>query len=49
MKDNYFDKNIRNNKITMCHYGILKSLAHLLSGYLSNSIYTLFNWDENKI
>ena len=46
--DNYFDKNIQNNKISMCHYGILKSLAHLLSGYLSNSIYILLNKEENK-
>ena len=29
--DNYFDNNIQNNKKSMCHYGILKSLAHLLS------------------
>ena len=36
--DNYFDNNIQNNKASMCHYGILKSLAHLLSGYLSNYI-----------
>ena len=34
--DNYFDNNIQNNKISLCHYGILKSLAYLLSGYLSN-------------
>ncbi len=49
--NNYFDQNIQNNKISMCHYGILKSLAHLLSGYLSNSIYILLNEDnkdENK-
>ena len=38
INDNYFDKNIQNNKNSMCHYGILKSLAHLLSGYLSNAI-----------
>ena len=47
IKNNYFDKNIQNNKISMCHYGILKSLSHLLSGYLSNSIYILLN-EENK-
>ena len=45
--DNYFDNNIQNNKISLCHYGILKSLAYLLSGYLSNSIYNLLNI-ENK-
>ena len=45
--NNYFDKNIQNNKISLCHYGILKSLAYLLSGYLSNSIYNLLN-EENK-
>ena len=44
--DNYFD-NIQNNKISLCHYGILKSLAYLLSGYLSNSIFDLLN-TENK-
>ena len=48
MKDNYFDKNIRNNKITMCHYGILKSLAHLLSGYLSNCINKSLNESNSK-
>ena len=42
----YFDKNIQNNNIYMCHYGILKSLAHLLSGYLSNSIYSLSNGES---
>ena len=47
--NNYFDQNIQNNKISMCHYGILKSLAHLLSGYLSNSIYSLLYNEENKI
>ena len=45
--DNYFDNNIQNNKISLCHYGILKSLAYLLSGYLSNSIFNLLNI-ENK-
>ena len=45
--NNYFDQNIQNNKISMCHYGILKSLAHLLSGYLLNSIYILLN-EDNK-
>ena len=48
IKENYFDKNIQNNKISLCHYGILKSLAHLLSGYLSNSIYIILNNKENK-
>ena len=47
MYDNYFDNNIKNNKISLCHFGILKSLAYLLSGYLSNSIYILLN-NENK-
>ncbi len=47
--ENYFDKNIQNNKKSLCHYGILKSLAHLLSGYLSNSIYSLLYNEENKI
>ena len=46
--DNYFDKNIQNNKISMCHYGILKSLAHLLSGYLSNSIYIFLKQEEEN-
>ena len=40
---NYFDNNIQNNKTSMCHYGILKSLAHLLSGYLSNNISSNLN------
>ena len=44
---NYFDNNIQNNKTSMCHYGILKSLAHLLSGYLSN--YISSNLNESKI
>ena len=43
----YFDKNIQNNKNSMCHYGILKSLAHLLSGYLSNYINSLLNEQKN--
>ena len=46
--NNYFDNNIQNNKISLCHYGILKSLAYLLSGFLSNSIYNLLN-TENKL
>ena len=52
--DNYFedfDDNIQNNKKSMCHYGILKSLAHLLSGYLSNYIFILSkeeNPNQNK-
>ena len=52
--DNYFDKNIQINKKSMCHYGILKSLAHLLSGYLSNAINSLLkdqeaSKDEEKV
>ena len=39
----YFDNNIQNNKNSMCHYGILKSMALLLSGYLSNCINSLLN------
>ena len=46
--DNYFDNNIQNNKASMCHYGILKSLAHLLSGYLSNYINST-STDESKL
>ena len=38
VKDYYFDNNIQDNKITMCLYGILISLAHLYSEYLSNII-----------
>jgi len=44
----YFDNNIQNNKNSMCHYGILKSLAHLLSGYLSNCIYSLLNESQGS-
>lgn len=44
--DNYFDNNIQNNKASMCHYGILKSLAHLLSGYLSNYINSTLNYES---
>ena len=54
--DNYFDNNIQNNKISLCHYGILKSLAYLLSGYLSNTknkkeeiIMNLFDYIKKKI
>ena len=46
--DNYFDNNIQNNKNSMCHYGILKSLAHLLSGYLSNCINKSLNESNSK-
>ena len=45
--NSYFDNNIQNNKKSMCHYGILKSLAHLLSGYLSICIDSLLN-EENS-
>ena len=44
--DDYFDNNIQNNKESMCHYGILKSLAHLLSGYLSNYINSTSNYES---
>ena len=50
--DSYFDNNIQNNKNALCHYGILKSLAQLLSGYLSNCINSSLNQNnekENKI
>ena len=48
--NNNFDNNNKNNKISLCHFGILKSLAYLLSGYLSNAIYTLLNSNnDNKI
>ena len=46
--DNYFDNNIQNNKNSLCHYGILKSLAHLLSGYLSNCINSSLNQNKEK-
>ena len=46
--DNYFDNNIQNNKKSLCHYGILKSLAHLLSGYLSNCINSSLNQSKEK-
>ena len=49
ISDNYFnDNNDNNNKISLCHYGIIKSFANLLSGYISNSIYILLNEEENK-
>ena len=44
--NNHFDN--KSNKISLCHFGILKSLAYLLSGYLSNAIYTLLNNNEIK-
>ena len=44
--DNYFDNNIQKN--SLCHYGILKSLAHLLSGYLSNCINSSLNQKEKE-
>ena len=48
--NNHFDNNNKNNKVSLCHFGILKSLAYLLSGYLSNAIYTLLNSNnDNKI
>ena len=46
--DYYFDNNIQNNKNSLCHYGILKSLAHLLSGYLSNCINSSLNQQTEK-
>ena len=46
--DYYFNNNIQTNNISLCHFGILKSVAYLLSGYLSNSIYILLNGEENK-
>ena len=46
--DSYFDNNIQNNKNILCHYGILKSLAHLLSGYLSNCINSTLNQNNEK-
>ena len=48
ISDNYFNDNNDNNKISLCHYGIIKSFANLLSGYISNSIYILLNEEENK-
>ena len=49
ISDNYFnDNNDNNNKKSLCHYGIIKSFANLLSGYISNSIYILLNEEENK-
>ena len=49
ISDNYFiNNNNDNNKISLCHYGIIKSFANLLSGYISNSIYILLNEEENK-
>ena len=47
ISDNYFDDD-NNNKKSLCHYGIIKSFANLLSGYISNSIYILLNEEENK-
>ena len=46
--DSYFDNNIQNNKNSLCHYGILKSLAQLLSGYLSNFINSSINQNKDK-
>ena len=48
ISDNYFNNNDNNNKKSLCHYGIIKSFANLLSGYISNSIYILLNEEENK-
>lgn len=48
MKECYFDKKNPDKCNLMCHYGILKSLAHLFSGYLSNCIRGIKDIKDNE-